>query len=78
MTPAEAEVAQHAGLMNVLVHTEGWTLYVGYLARQEAGVLTRLGDASIDWPETQYLRGRLAGLREAQTLPARVIKEAKA
>lgn len=78
MTPEQAERAQHAGLMNVLIHTEGWTLYQEYLARQEAGVLTRLCEASTDFADTQYLRGRLAGLREAQTLPARVIRDAKA
>lgn len=75
-TPAQAERAQRAGLMNVLVHTEGWTLYLALLAQEETDLLTQLADPSKDWGETQRLRGALAGIRKAQTLPARILRAA--
>lgn len=76
-TPDQAERTLHAGLMNVLLHTEGFALYQAKLSQRIDALMLDLCDPSREFADTQRLRGHIIGLREALNLPDRLIREAK-
>ncbi len=63
--------------MRELTHTAGWGLHVAHLQERIEGSIALICDPSVDPAAAQFQRGRLAGLREAQGLPERILAEAK-